>query len=146
MHISDTTVHIRWLTLSLTTLLHPVSAKCLDGRHHRGTGSSGYLGQQSRCLQSHRSQIGTTWAPLTRWKSDDGNQRIWLKEVGLGSLVHAFQYAVNQTPFVKYAGTPTLYDASSCQQRRTKCRSRDGGPPSRRAQGISTHSVCSSIW
>jgi hypothetical protein len=38
--------------------------------------------------------------------------RIWLKEVGLGSIAHAFRYSVEQTPSVRYTGTLTLYDAS----------------------------------
>jgi hypothetical protein len=43
-----------------------------------------------------------------RW----GNQRIQLKEVGLGSITQAFRYAVELTPSVRYTGTLTLYGAS----------------------------------
>lgn len=43
-----------------------------------------------------------------RW----GNQRIRVKEIGLGSIEQAFMYAVEYTPSVRYTGTLTLYGAS----------------------------------
>lgn len=43
-----------------------------------------------------------------RW----GNQRIRVREAGLGSIEQAFMYAVQQTPSARYTGTLTLYGAS----------------------------------
>ena len=43
-----------------------------------------------------------------RW----GNQRIRVREAGMGSIQQAFLYAVQQAPSVKYTGMLTLYGAS----------------------------------
>ena len=105
-------VYLRWLTFSLTALfliLLPRNALADT------TVEVPVLAATRADNQGDFNVMVLTWDrrgnpdPMElRW----GNQRIRLKEVGLGSIAQAFRYAVEQTPSVKYTGTLTLYGAS----------------------------------
>jgi Lon-like protease len=105
-------VHFRWLTFSLAALfliLLPQTASADT------TVEVPVLAATRADNQGDFNVMVLNWDrrgnpdPLElRW----GNQRIQLKEVGLGSIAQAFRFAVEQTPSVRHTGTLTLYGAS----------------------------------
>lgn len=105
-------VSLRWLTFSLAALfliVHPqrasadttVEVPVLAATHADNQGAF-------NVMVLNWDQRGIPDPMELRW----GNQRIRLKEIGLGSLAQAFRYAVEQTPSVRFTGTLTLYGAS----------------------------------
>ncbi|MBA2251140.1 MAG: hypothetical protein H0W13_00320 [Nitrospirales bacterium] len=106
------TVRFRWLTLSLAAwllILLPQSASA-DTTVEVPVLAATRANNQGdfNVMVLNWDRRGNPDPMELRW----GNQRIRLKEVGLGSIAQAFRYAVEQTPSVRYSGTLTLYGAS----------------------------------
>ena len=105
-------IHLRWLTCSLTALFllvlpqNALADTTVEVPVLAATQANNQGAFNAMVLNWDRR--GNPDPMELRW----GNQRIRLKEVGLGSIAQAFRYAVEQTPSVKYTGTLTLYGAS----------------------------------